>query len=84
MSRVEALLEELSARHGNREPRFHAAVRPLLERILAPGLGEAQRLPLLELLAETFERDAAVRRDAAAARACLRQWFANLRRLLGG
>jgi hypothetical protein len=39
---------------------------------------------LLELLAETFERDQQVRRDLAVAREQWQRFFAQLRDLLGG
>lgn len=84
MSRVDALLEELSARHDNRDPRFLAAVRPMIERILDPTTPVASRVPLLELLAQTFERDVQIRRDFAAASLGVQQFFAALRRLLEG
>jgi hypothetical protein len=84
MTRVDSLLQELSARHGNRDPRFLAAVRPMVERILAPGLADEARTSLLEMLAETCERDVAVRRDCAAAREHLAAFFAQLLRLLRG
>jgi hypothetical protein len=83
MHRLDALLAELAARHGNQDPRFLAAVRPLAERILDPALPAGARVSLLEKLAETFERDAQVRRDMARLRADLAQWFADLKRLLG-
>lgn len=84
MTRVEALLQELSARHRNADPKFLAAVRPLAERILDPATPEPSRVPLLELLAETFERDARNRASLAAAQEHWAQFFARLRRLLGG
>ncbi len=84
MTRIDSLLEELSARHRNQDPRFLAAVRPLAERILDPATPEPSRVPLLELLAETFERDARTRTDLAAASALWAQFFARLRRLLDG
>ena len=52
-------------------------------RLFADALPEPARIPLMELLAETFERDAAVRRDGARAQQGVRDWFADLRRLLG-
>jgi hypothetical protein len=84
MERVDSLLQELSSRHRNDDPRFLAAVRPLAVAILDPGTPEAARVPLLERLAETFERDVCIRRDTARARAAWAQWFESLRRLLGG
>lgn len=84
MTRVDSLLQELSARHANHDPRFLQAVRPMVERILDPGLAEGTRTSLLEMLAETFERDVEVRRDCAAAREHLAAFFAQLMKLLRG
>jgi hypothetical protein len=83
MSRVDALLLELSSRHRNDDPRFLAAVRPMVERILDPGTPEHARVPLLEMLAVTFERDVQVRRDIEKARTNWAEFFANLKKLMG-
>jgi hypothetical protein len=56
MERVDSLLSELSQRHHNQDPRFLAAVRPMVVTIPDPATPEHARVPLLELLAETFER----------------------------
>ena len=82
MERIDSLLLELSARHQNQNPRFLAAVRPMVATILDPGTPTAARAPLLELLAETFDRDVKIRRDTAAAHAAWREFFARLQRLL--
>lgn len=79
MTRAESLIRELSARHGNADPAFIAGVRPLVELILDVGTPESARVDLLELLAETFERDLQVRRDLDAARRGLAEIFARLR-----
>lgn len=83
MPRVESLLLELQARHRNQDPRFLEAVRPMAERILDPTLSDAARVQLLELLAETFERDVQIRAATAASLVALRAWVANMKRLLG-
>ncbi|MCB9884542.1 MAG: hypothetical protein H6838_03565 [Planctomycetes bacterium] len=83
MTRVDALMLELQARHNNNDPRFLTAVRPLVERILDPGTPEDARVPLLEMLAETFERDVAIREATAQSLAAWRDFFANLKKLLG-
>lgn len=83
-SRLDALMAELQARHGNHDPQFLAAIRPLVARILEPATPVTARVPLLELLAETFERDFQVRRDLAVAREHWQRFFDQLRRLLGG
>lgn len=82
MTRVDSLLLELQARHRNQDPRFLAAVRPMVERILDAGTPEHARVTLLELLAETFERDVQVRRDLARAQAGWQAFFEHLRTLL--
>lgn len=83
MERVDSLLQELASRHRNDDPRFLAAVRPMVVTILDPATPEQARVPLLELLAETFERDVQVRRDLGRARASWDGFFASLRKLLG-
>ena len=84
MDRVDTLLTELSARHRNHDPRFLTAVRPLVASILDDGTPADKRVPLLELLAETFERDVQVRRDCEEARVALQQFLTLLRQLLLG
>ncbi|MDO8348981.1 MAG: hypothetical protein Q7T30_02005 [Planctomycetota bacterium] len=82
MTRVDALLTELSLRHRNDDPRFLAAVRPIIERIVDPSLPEDARVPLLELLAETFERDVQVRLDLRRMRQAWDRMVADLLRVL--
>lgn len=77
MTRTDALLAELAARHGNRQP-FLTAVRPMVERILAPDLADSLRIHLLELLAETCERDTTIRVHTEAARAGWAEFFTRL------
>ena len=84
MDRADSLIAELSSRHQNQSPKFLAAVRPLVVNILDEKTPEEARIPLLELLAETFERDVATRKNCAAARVAWQQWAEALRRLLGG
>lgn len=82
MDRVDALIQELSARHANDDERFLAAVRPMVERILDPAMPEEHRVPLLELLAESFERDVQVRRDLQQARENWARFFEALKQML--
>lgn len=84
MDRVDALLSELSARHHNQDPRFLTAVRPMVEGILDPRIREQDRVGLLELLAETFERDVQVRVDCERARVAWSEFLAAVARLLRG
>ncbi|MBZ0150616.1 MAG: hypothetical protein K8J09_03720 [Planctomycetes bacterium] len=83
MDRVDSLLSELSSRHRNADPAFLAAVRPMVGGILEPGPPEHARVPLLEMLAETFERDVQIREDLQRARQAWSQFMARLQRLLG-
>ena len=80
-ARLDALMDELAARHGN-DAAFLASVRPMAERILDPGTPEDARPALLELLAETCERDVAVKRNCEKAVNGLQQWFSNLERTI--
>lgn len=84
MDRADTLIAELASRHQNQDPRFLAAVRPMVVNILDAHTPEDARIPLLELLAETFERDVANRKNCEAARIAWAQWFEHLKRLLGG
>jgi len=84
MDRADTLIAELSCRHQNRDPQFLAAVRPLVANILDANTPEHARVPLLELLAETFERDVVARKSGEAARVAIAQWAEALKRLLGG
>ena len=84
MERVDSLISELSVRHQNADPRFLAAVRPLVASILDPATPEASRVPLLELLAGTFERDVAIRDNSDAARRSFEAWIEAIKRLLRG
>jgi hypothetical protein len=83
MDRVDSLLLELSSRHRNHDPRFLEAVRPMLASILDAGTPPSARVALLELLAETFERDRQVRIDCANAKAAWQELVAALQRMLG-
>lgn len=83
MTRVDAILLELQQRHRNADPAFLAAIRPIVERIFDAGTPEPARVPLLEMLAETFERDRDNRANLASAKENFARFFADLRRLLG-
>lgn len=82
MSRVDALLRELQTRHRNDHPGFLAAVRPLAVAIFDERTPVHAREPLLERLAETFERDRRVRDDFAEAQVEWRRYIAELKRYL--
>ena len=84
MNRVDTIIRELSSRHQNADARFLAAVRPMVACIFDSGTPAAARVPLLEMLAETFDRDARMRRDFASIRQGLRELFERVRRGLEG
>ena len=82
MTRVDSILLELKSRHRNDDPAFLAAIRPIVVRIFDAGTPEHARIPLLEMLAETFERDRSNRENLKHAQDGIRRLFAELRRLL--
>lgn len=84
MERVDNLIAELASRYNNQDPQFLAAVRPAVVKILDEKTPEHARVPLLEMLAETFERDARSKQSCAAAKVAIAQWAETLRRLLRG
>ncbi len=83
VARVDSLIAELSSRHRNEDPRFLTAVRPIAERILALPLPDDRRCALLEMLAETFERDVAIRVNTAAAIEGWQRFLSDLQRRFG-
>jgi hypothetical protein len=78
-NRARHLLDELTVRY-DLQPEFVARLAPTVEQILAPALSEDQRITLLELLAETCDRDQRLRRDFGA----IREGLASLARRLAG
>ena len=84
MDRVDTLIAELSSRYSNRNPRFLAAVRPIVVKILDDKTPEESRVPLLEMLAETFARDVASRNSGEAAQHAWAAWTDAIKRLLRG
>lgn len=84
MDRVDTLIAELSSRHQNKDERFLTAVRPIVEKILDDKTPEDVRVPLLEMLAETFERDVTIRANGEAAQLAWKQFTEVLKRLLKG
>lgn len=83
MNRIDSLMLELSSRHRNEDPRFLAAVRPMVAAILDAGTPDHSRVALLEHLAETFERDRRVRLDCNAAQAAWTGWVEAMKKLFG-
>ena len=80
MTRADSLISEFAARHGSSDASFLTAVRPMVERLLGDGTPEISRDQLLELLAETFEHEARLRRDLDAAREHQSDYLQRLRR----
>jgi hypothetical protein len=84
MDRVDTLIAELSCRYQNTNSKFLTAVRPIVVKILDAKTPEDARVPLLEMLAETFERDVTVRADCESARVAWAQFTELSMRLLKG
>lgn len=69
VERVDSLLEELAEWHRN-EPEFVAQLRPMIARIFDSGTPEEFRPRLLEMVAETCDRQVAIKRNGEE-----RSWF---------
>lgn len=76
--RVDGLLAELQARHKT-QPEFMEQLRPLLERILDDDTPEDCRPRLLELVAETCERQTRIAQATEALRAAFEEMFELMR-----
>ena len=83
MTRVDRILAELRARHDN-DDRFAERLRPMLERIVDPAVSEACQVGLLELVAETCERNTQIRTDGKAALVAWGEYVQSLIKLLRG
>jgi len=81
VTRADSLISELAARHGNQDASFLTAIRPMVERLLDHATPESSPADLLELLTETFARDAMLRRDLEAARQHRSEYLRRLRSL---
>ncbi len=81
VDRTENLLAELKCRFGIDEP-FAQRLRPTVKRILDPALPDSARLQLLELLAETCERESTLRRETTRTQAALSAFSAQIDLLL--
>ncbi len=79
--RVEGLLAELQARHKT-EPEFMEKLRPELERILSDDTSEDSRIRLLELVAETCERQTQISRSCDALLEVFDGMFEQLRSMI--
>lgn len=81
VSRVDSLLAELTARHGLSAD-YAARLRPLVERLLEPGIPEATRPALMELLAETCERQRRIEESGKQMKQAVQEFFAELGKLI--
>ncbi len=81
VERADALIDELAARHGN-APEFLEQIRPMVVRILHPDTPDASRPQLLELVAETCERQLTIKRNGEELRAAFDQLFDSIRALV--
>lgn len=79
--RVDSLLAELQARHST-QPEFMDQLRPLVERILADATPEDSRPRLLELVAETCERQTMIEKNSEAMRAAFDEMFRLMRLMI--
>ena len=79
--RVEGLLAELQTRHKT-EPEFMEKLRPELERILSDDTSEDSRIRLLELVAETCERQTQIARSCNALLEVFDGMFEQLRSMI--
>jgi hypothetical protein len=77
-SRSEKILAELGDRYGLEE-RFVEKLAPILEVILGDSFSDEERLPLLEELAETCQRDQMIRQSMADARQGIQDLFDRLK-----
>ena len=73
-------MDELTQRYDLREP-FRSRLRPLLERILAPDVPEERRVFLLEMVAESCQRDQRIRATFGLLKDRLEQLSRSLERL---
>ncbi|PIE22354.1 MAG: hypothetical protein CSA62_12650 [Planctomycetota bacterium] len=78
--RCDRLLGELQIRYGLKQP-FLARVRPIAENILTMDLPEGKRTELLEMLAETCQRDYSIRCATAAAQEAWQGFMDDLARI---
>ena len=79
--RLERILKELESRYGM-GPEFSDEIRPIASKIFSPDINEKDRQKLLTLLAETYERQACVRRNLKIAEEALKKFFNDLAALL--
>jgi hypothetical protein len=78
--RTTRLLDELTLRY-KLEDRFLDKVKPIAENILALDMPEGRRTELLEMLAETCQRDLTIREATSAAREAWQSFMEDLSRL---
>ena len=81
VSRSEKILSELGVRYGL-EDRFVQQLLPILEVILSDSFSDEERLPLLEELALTCQRDQMIRQSMASAREGVQELFDRLKQMM--
>ncbi len=81
ISRSEKILAELRERYGLEE-RFVKQLGPILEVILSDSFSDDARLPLLEELAATCQRDQMIRQSMASAREGVQELFDRLKQMI--
>jgi len=79
-NRPDRILDELTARYDLQE-RFLEKLRPMVEKIFSEDIRDSDRTMLLEMLAETCERDRQLREGSEALRQAFVQLIATLRAL---
>ena len=79
-TRTDSLLAELQNRHGVTDTAFLTRIRPMIATILDPSIPEEARTPLLEALAETFDRHVRLGRDFTAIKQALDELLFGPRR----
>ncbi|GEM_PF-5611014 len=80
-SRSEKILAELGERYLLEEP-FVEKLKPILQVILSESFSDEERIPLLEELALTCQRDQTIRQSMARVREGLDELFGRLKEMI--
>lgn len=78
--RVEKILAELQSRYDLQDD-FLAKLRPMVSTVLSDEIDDEQRTGLLEMVAETCERDLRLRKGSVALKSALQSLVDTLREL---
>ncbi|MCC6672557.1 MAG: hypothetical protein IT458_15945 [Planctomycetes bacterium] len=79
--RVSSILAELGARHGS-DQAFLESLRPTVAKIVDPTLPDEVRVHLMELLADTCERERLIRQNTEQVQAHWQEFFSRLANLI--